>query len=821
LELGEFIAAPYAGRLLADAGAAVIKVELPDGDPSRRYGPFPGGRADHERSGLYAYLNCNKRGITIDIGDGESLQALRRLLADTDIALMDRAFIERLPDDFAPERLANAFPRLVVTSVTPFGRSGPYRDLRAYDITISAAAGNSVGIGEPSRPPLPLPISQCEFQGGLTAAIASLMALLGRDTSGRGQHVDLSIHDVMSVLHTGYYLPRYIFGGGVVGLRSGRTGSNTPYPNTVLPCRDGLVELGAPQVEQWKRFVALMGTPEWSKEPRYRNRRAMQWQYKAEVDALVTPWLMEHSKEELIELFVRHRIPFAPLLTAAELIDNPHLRARDAITEYEMAGGGRCKGPAAPLRFGGAAGHPMRAPRLGEHNDLLKQPQQSEMRGVDDALPNSTVATASRRERPRPPLAGYRILDLGTAWAGGMAGRVLADFGADVIKVESWTHMDGSRKGKPILVNDTEGGDEGKWPDMQPGFHVMARNKRSIAINLRTPGGLSLVKRLVRISDAVLHNFSPGVLERLGLDYETLRRENERIVVVGQSIAGSNGPLRDYIGYATTVTALSGLGNLIGYEGEEPIGMFEGLFSDVVSALTTAYAALVGLAGSRHGRGCHYDLSQWEATSALIPELLLEYTITGRTLSSQGFVSRLRCPNGTYPCAGEEEWLSITTGSDEEWSALCAAIGQPSLAADRRFSTLETRQRNRASLDELLSAWTRLHHGREAMEVLQAAGVAAFPVQNIEGVYFDEHLGARGVFEDVEHPLVGSEPLPGIPWKLTSTPGAITRPAPLLGEHNADILMGLLELSPGEYQALVDCGAIETGPLAPQRVSAE
>ena len=413
----------------------------------------------------------------------------------------------------------------------------------------------------------------------------------------------------------------------------------------------------------------------------------------------------------------------------------------------------------------------------------------------------------STPQSPSRALERFRILDFGSAWAGNIAGRLLGDFGADVIKVESTTYLDGSRKGRPIIAGDDASGDEGAWPDMQPGFHVIARNKRSLTLNFKHPEAADVFKRLVRVSDAVMHNFSPGVMDRMGLGQEILLQENPRLVIVGQSLAGETGPLRDYIGYAGTVGALSGLAGLVGYDDEQPIGMFQGLYSDIVSALTSAWAAVVALHDrDTDGARGPIDVSQWEATLALIPGVLMDYSLNGEDARPEGTVSRFYAPNGNYPCRGEDEWISISIGSDDEWRELCEVFGEP---GDTLFRAEEGRRQHRTAVDEQVASWTRSHDAAELTRTLQQRGIAAFRVQSIEGVYFDEQLAHRGTWIDVEHPLVGTEPLPGIPWRLTDTPGDVRRSAPLLAEHTREVLMELAGLTVQEIEELVDLGAVE------------
>lgn len=811
VEFGERIAVPYVGKLLADLGATVIKVEVGGGDLSRRFGPWPrGSEGDPEQSGMFSHLNTSKRSYAVD--QFEPGPCLERLIERARVVLIDETFLQRW-SWLEPHQLSRKHPDTVITVVTPFGRSGPYAGYRAYGITLDAAGGFSYGVGEPDRAPLPMPMGQSEYQGALAAAIGTLLALLAAERDRRGQVVDISIHEVVASLHCGYFLPRYIYEGGIVGRRAGRVGGATPYPNTVLNCLDGLVFLTAPQIKQWLRYVELIGRPAWAQQPRYRDRRAMQWQYKQETDDLVAPWFRDKSKATLLRLFHDHRLPFAPLLVGQDIVSLDHFEHRGAVGPEELSGGGRYLAPTAPYRFSHGVTRHAQAPTLGEANEEFES-------GPQAAPEWTTGGVAGRGEAAEdqgPPLAGLRVLDLGTAWAGGIAGRLLGDFGADVVKVESRSHMDGSRMGRPILVDDPAGGDEGKWPDLQPGFHVHGRSKRSISLNLKKEEGARLLRDLAERSDVFIHNFSPGVLARLDLGDQTLRARNRRLVVAGQSLLGSDGPLSRYIGYAGTVAALAGFASTIGYEGEEAIGMLEGLYSDVVSALTTVFATLVALVDrTETGEGQVVDVSQVEATLALSSEVVMEYSIVGRELGPSGFRHRVLCPHGNYRmganAAAEEgdRWMSIAIGSDEEWRALLDVMGpeySPGPGAEGWSG--EERLNCRDVIDEALQSWLEKLDDEHIWQRLQESGVAAFPVCNIEAVFADPQLQAREAFVSVDHPLVGSEYMPGIPIKLSRTPGTVTRHAPLLGQHTRELLVEEGYVALDDFDHLVHQGVVE------------
>jgi crotonobetainyl-CoA:carnitine CoA-transferase CaiB-like acyl-CoA transferase len=799
LELGMGVAVPFAGKLLADLGASVTKLEWPQADPARTAGPFPLGRdGESDYSGLFIYLNDGKAFLPPPSQPpGEFASTLHEMAGDYDVVLLD----DHLGGPLAQVvgEMQRRHPRLVAATVTPYGLDGPYAAFRAYDSTCGAAGGLNYGVGEESRPPLPLPMSQCSYQAGLCCAIAVLLALIARARDGLGQHVDLSVHEIIASLHCGYFLPRYLFSGGVVGSRSGRVGGTQPYPNTVLRCADGLVLLSAPQLGQWLRFLDLMGQPEWSTLPRYRDRRAMQHAYKDEADALIQPWLEQHTKEQLLELFLAHRIPFAPVLTGEDICQNPHLLARHSIKEQQFPDGTSFLVPAVPLRFSYC-----------ESDDL------SPSVALDARLRAAGHGNAA-------PLRGLTVLDLGTAWAGGIAGRILGDFGADVIKVESWSHMDGSRMGRPIVVDDTAGGDSGQWPDLQPGFHVHGRNKRSVTLNLKAQAGRELLYQLAAQADLIIHNYPPDTAARMGLADTDLRPYNPDLVLVAQSVAGAQGPCSGLIGYAGTVAALSGLANAVGYPGEEPIAMMEGLYCDVVSALTSALAALAGVIGVLTGTtgGCQADVAQWEATLALCAEAVMEWSIRGQERASEGYTSPVLAPQGAYLSSAanaEEQWVCLAVGSDAEWRDLVSLLGERFEPGRQCIGwSLPTRREHAAEIDESIGRWMRAVGTDSAIVSLRSHGLAASRVCSIENVFVDPQLRHRNAFVDVEHPLAGIEPMPGIPWKLQRTPGRIWRSAPLLGEHTGEILRSRLHLVDEEIERLVAAGAIERGPGSDQR----
>ena len=420
--------------------------------------------------------------------------------------------------------------------------------------------------------------------------------------------------------------------------------------------------------------------------------------------------------------------------------------------------------------------------------------------------------TVSGSQMARLPLSNVRIVDLGSAWAGPMAGHLLADMGAEVVKVESRARMDGMRLGRPMVGEDLTGGDRGLWPELQPVFHGLNRNKLSVTLNLRTEAGRAILQRLASVSDVVLANFSPGVLERLGMDYASLRRVKPDIIVASMPAFGDTGPLRDMVAYAPIIQAMSGMMSLVGYapeEGEPLVGELQAAWSDTVAALCAALGVAAALRHrNRTGQGQYVEAAHLEGTAALLGVPMLEYQMTGQIPVPPGNDDPDFAPHNNYPCAGEDAWVAIAVRTEEEWRALAGAIEKDDadrygLADDARFADKSSRWTNRRDLDDFIAAWTRNFSPQQVVERLQAAGVAAMPVMNIADQFADPHLNARETYVEIDHPHVGAEMVYGVPWRFSDTPGAVRAPAPLLGQHNEYVLRELLGMDETRVDELV------------------
>jgi crotonobetainyl-CoA:carnitine CoA-transferase CaiB-like acyl-CoA transferase len=372
IEVGSYITAPYCSKLMADLGAEVTKIEDPaiGGDPARQYGPFPGDVPHPEKSGLFLWLNTNKRGVTLNLRSRLGRQIFGKLLSSAEVLVHNVSPSEQGTLGFEYDDLHRLHPTLVVTAITAFGRGGLYRAHRAQEINCQAAGGLCVATGEPHREPLMMPLSMGAYQAGASAAGASLVATLLARQSGEGRFVDISEVEVLANNHVGTHLLNYIY-RGVGGIRRGHHGGYFYYPCACLPCKDGHVCLLAPQSTQWIKFVEIMGTPEWSKEPRYRNRRKMAEEYAEEVDALLLPWLRERTKEEIFSLAMTHHLPFAPEKTLDEVAGDPQLADRKFYYLLSHPEAGTLSYPGAAYEIDGSSRESHGAPLLGEHNTQI------------------------------------------------------------------------------------------------------------------------------------------------------------------------------------------------------------------------------------------------------------------------------------------------------------------------------------------------------------------------------------------------------------------------------------------------------------------
>ena len=416
----------------------------------------------------------------------------------------------------------------------------------------------------------------------------------------------------------------------------------------------------------------------------------------------------------------------------------------------------------------------------------------------------------------RPALGGLRILDLSQVAAGPYATMFLGFMGAEVIKIESLSRMDinrGKARPSPDDLRVYPDGDPGEHPWNTTAHHVHRNiNKRSLTLDLSAKRGKELFLELAKVCDVLVENYRGSVMDRLGLGYDVVSRLNPGLIYMKISSQGANGPEANYGSLGSTLEQTAGLASITGYDDDLPL-MTNLVYPDPVVGILSFGALMTALRRRlKTGSGCLVDLSQREVTTMLLGEAILDFSVTGRIAGTMGNRHRDMAPQGVYPCSGEDMWVAISVSSDEEWESLCRVMGQAHLASDSRFADPKSRRNNHDDIDLVISTWTKTQDHYQVMYLLQAQGVPAAPVLKGGEVIDDPHLESRGFWDVVNHPEAGTYKQVTTPWLLSNSPRATSTPAPGLGEHNYQVLSGLLGLSKSEIDTLAQKGVIGNTP---------
>ena len=753
----------FASRLLADLGAEVVRIEAPGGGLGRL-------RPPHSAGGIS--LHHLHRNVGKSIIDTDDPSVVEGLLAGADIAFCSDATGDA-------GGLHARHPHLVVVSVTPFGLSGATATWKATELVAQALAGVVYRSGVPDLPPVSAPGSYCEDVGAVLAAFAALLSLWQRresgDASKRGQLVDVS--SVLALAQcTEMSLPLW----SLLKYEQSRAGAGL-YP--LFECTDGLARIVLPMSPvEWRSLITWLGSPpEWT---------GPQWE-----QAMLGPAERDQILSRLPERFAagtREQIAaegdaaglrITPVLTPAEVLTNEHVVARGSFAAVQV--GDRVGGLPAPLL--GVNGERSSA---GAAPQLLAAPPE-----WDPRADSPTAAFAASL-----PLRGIRVLEIGSGVAAPEAGRVLSEWGADVIKIES--------RRRPDFQRMVMGG------EMNPAFATANRNKRVLAADLATPEGQQLIHRLLPQVDVIIENNTTGVIERLGLGWETVSAINPRIVMVNTQLYGDRGPWASKKGYGPSARAIGGLTWLWAHGPDAPRGVMT-IHPDHVAGRLVAFGALAALHDrERTGRGCRVDLAQFEALSALLGDLLLAESLEPGAAVPLGNRSSEHAPWNLFRCAddetGAERWLALCVPDDTVWSALVAAAP---IALDRPEWAAETgRLADAQQLDSLIAGWLRTADPTTTEALLQNAGVPAgqalFPRIQVE----HPHFVGCGYAVPVEQPGSGSLLLEGPAFVATQMGSPRCEPAPLPAQHSTEICRELLGADDAEIARLVAVGAMDPPP---------
>ena len=801
VEIAGSQAGALAAKLFADYGARVVKVEPPGGDPLRANGEPWGGMGSE-----FAFFNTSKRSVVLDLDSDAGQRRLAPLIERADVVIESAA-----PDPLRPLTASLGGEQLVRVCVSPFGLGdpsgldGPYARYRSNVFTDDAIGGHLWVGGEMDREPLQRRGLHTHVQAGLHAFIGAMAALLARERIGRGQSVDVSHQDGMAGLHQ-HTTTMWTHGGHIIE-RAGNAQAGPWHPAGVYPCRDGYVFLGHSTGVKLVPFVEVLGYGHLFDDPRFATDSARA-QHKREFDAALTERLMELTVEEITELGRAVFSPIGPVPTMLEVLEDEQYRARDfwVCLSPEPADGPALRFPRGPFSINGQGARPT-LPPAGPDAEM------AEDIAADWTTPAPTIG---RESLTTGPLDGLRVLDLTRVWAGPIAGRILGDLGADVIHVESpWNR--GYRERDPLMATlghlfpDNEPG-ERPW-NRVGGFNKLARNKRGLTLNLQDARGRDLFAALVARSDVVLENYSPRVMPKLGFDFAALRKLNPRIVHTAMNGYGASGPGQNRVALGPVIEAAVGLTAMMGYTDTGPYRSGVA-WADPIAGLSAVCGTLVALwrREASGGQPQQVETAMSESMAVAAGEELLAAQVRGANAPRIGNRHTVYAPQGVYRCAGHDRWLAISVMTDAEWLALCdvAGIG----GALRNLDAAGRRSRH-DEIDAAIGAWTRAQSPGPAMARLQARGVIAAQVSDGRDLVEDPHLAARDFWAELDHADVGPMRYPGNAIRLSETPVTYRVAAPLLGEHNAEILRPL-GVSDEELSLLEAEGVItQTPPPAP------
>jgi crotonobetainyl-CoA:carnitine CoA-transferase CaiB-like acyl-CoA transferase len=756
------IAGPYCSKLFADAGADVIKLEAAGGDPLRSWSASEANLGGRDGA-LFRYLNASKRSIVGVLdeasGDGTVEGGSKKLIASADLLIEDL-----LPGAYDRRAMLARYPGLVILTITPFGLTGPMAGRPATDFTIQAESGSIGARGRPAGEPYQAAGGIVSWTGGCFAAVAALAAMRRARETGHGEHIDFSLQEATALV-TNCYLDLM---WGILG----RPPAVGVLPNietpSIEPTRDGFVGFTTYTAQQMSDFLLMIERSDLRESGTF-DQFAQRLTRLDEWEEIVHAYTKAHTTDEIIELAQVLRIPVAPVCNGQTVLEHEQLEARGVFVEDPSGG---FKRPIPPYRIDGQGPAPARrAPRLGEHDGQIeaRKPSRPQLSG-----------------ECRLPLEGMRIIDATTWWAGPIATQMLAMLGADVIHVESIQKVDGGR-----AVGGAFSARHEAWWECSFIFLSANANKRGITLDLSNPEGMAIFESLIAGADALVENFSPRVMDGFGVTWEKVQGLNPRCHYLRMPAFGLDGPWHEHVGFAATMEQMAGLSWLTGHADDQP--RIQRGPCDPLAGMHAAFALLMAVAERDHsGRGHFVECSMLEAALNVTAEQVIEYTAHGHLMRRQGNRSPGAAPQGLYPCRGHHvpenpQWLALSVASEAQWEALVDWLGRPEWAT-RIGVDLMSRRSGQDGLDEALRRVFAERDRQACVEDLIAAGVPAAPVVDPRTLAEHPQLVARGFLEEVEHPIVGRQATMSAPFRYESVERWLKRAAPVLGEHNAEIL---------------------------------
>ena len=758
------------GRMLGDLGMEVIKIEPPGGDPVRNLPPFVHSADGKRLSTTFAHLNAGKASKVLDLDKEADRAAFGELVKTVDVVLESFKPGELDAKKLGYKDLSAINPGLVMASITGFGQTGPKRNLACNDLVALAQSGFLYIAGDPSMAPVRPPETQAYYFASVFAAAGVLAALYRRERTGHGDHVDASMQETLA---TQEHIIRLWANEKQISKRAGSQHGSVA-PARIFPCRDGFVYLYVTRqhwklfLTVWKEHAAVFDAPDWLNNL-YRRAHA------DELNPAVEAFVRQFTMAEITELLQEKGIPCVPVNTPMGFANDDHVQGRGFMAPVDHAGFGKTKQPAMPFVIDG------------ERIPVGSVPLLDSWRG------SGAVEKKEGVDRPTPsqnggngPLDGMRIVSFDHVLAGPYGTTILAELGADVIKVES------SKGGMdPFRFFGT-----GEDPNLSPRFLEFNRNKRSFTVNLKHPKGQPVLHDLIAHADAVLDNYSVDVVGRIGLAYDQLCKVKPDIVNLRMPGLGTTGPKRHFSTVGVNITAFTGLTYLWNHPGvtNPPIGS-QTVFPDYVSGVLCAIIIISGvLYRDRQKKGAFIDLAQSEATAFMIGPSLMEAAASGIDPQPIGNASPAAAPHDCYPCRGEDRWCVIAAETEQQWAALAKILGA-NVAQDARFKTLSDRLKHREDLNTIISDWTREQDAQEVMNRLQQAGVPSAVVQTGEDLTNDPQLKARGFIVEVDNARLGRVVLPNFPLQFVNSKLTRRWEFPVLGKDTETVLRDVVGYS--------------------------
>ena len=803
--------AEMAGRVLADMGAEVIKVEPPEGAPSRKLAPF--SDADPQRSLYWAAMGLGKRSVVIDLDDEQGRADFRALLATADVLIESFDPGEMAAWGVGYDDIKDDHPELIYVSVTPYGQDGPWADRPATDLTIESAGG-LVGLqGDGDRPPVPVGFPQAAIHAGVQAAADTSIALRERELSGQGQHLDVSMQAavVWTLMHATGFPPNT--GGDPPGTCAERNvgGHDGGAVMSIHPCADGYITFSivpgglglrhSTKVMQWiEECGELSGELEGADIGEWAaalGRAAMEDPAEAGrmigvANQQLHEFVAKRTMAECYERAVKDGFMLAPLYTVEDIANDQHLKAREYWVEFD---GKRYPGPFAKL-----SETPLQlvrpAPTLGQDQHLL-----AEVGRAPKRTGRTPISSNGVRSEDGGALSGVKIADFAWVGVGPLISKSMADHGATVVHIESATRPDVLRLAPP-------------FKDNQPGLdraQFMANfnsSKLGVALRLDTEEGLSYAKQLVDWADVVVESFTPGTLKRFGLDYATLSKDRPEIIMLSTCLRGQWGPESSYAGFGLQGACLSGLHRITGWPDRQPAGTW-GAYTDFINprfgsgtlAAAIRYRDLTG-------KGQYIDLAQTEAGIHFNAPLVLDYLENGRVAEAPGHGSLYAAPNAVFRVGEGERYVAIATETAEQWRALRDAADLENWSGSD-YDDLSARMAAKADIEAAIAEWCAPQTADAVVDCLTAVGVPASMVEWPSDLYEDPQLSHRGFFVTLDHSVMGPTPYDGLVTKFSGGTARLRRAAPAIGEHTHQVLSEILSVPDEEITEALVAGALQ------------